>query len=886
MDKIRKKGVFFLDGLDEVGEKVTALNKIKDTLFHSVSVIIATRPEYQFICMDRIRDLRVLHFEVMDEWRKIPEAWLAKEDADKFIKEIKKNQVFSRFLEYPLFLTYACILYRKEKKIPETFTSLIKKFVKYALWKWSKEKDSELKVRMKSMEGYAKQIMDVLSEIAWEMFSENKDGIKVECLREKIENVFRKTSLSWEDILRLFEASLLVCDEVGEETIYYFFHRSFVEFFSAWYWKGNGYMDFVKGYYCDFNFWNIIIFLSGLLEDATEMVEFLEENGAVELAAYCVREGRVKKEVIDKVVNDLMELVRMEIKCEVNLPWLPDAVFAVREHVEVKDDWDLDFKLVIADYISSVEDLQKMFEKHNNPDVAEAVARALGEIGEKEGIGLLERIFDEKHKDNPDVARAVAWALGEIGEREGIKLLKKIFEKHKDKLFVARNVAWALGKISKIGERESIEKLEEIFERHGDDVAWPVVWALGRIGEKEDIGLLEKIFEHEYRVDIALAVVEALGKIGERGGIDLLEKIFKEHKDKPFVPSAVALALGEIGEKEGIGLLERIFEKHKDKFAVAEVVARALGKIGEREGIELLKRIFEEHKDKPFVARNVAWALGKISKKERIEFLKYIVEEHKDDLNVVWAVARALGRIGEKEDIGLLEKIFKVQSTSGVAREVAYALGKIGEREGIDVLKKILEEYEYFPDVARAVAWALGEIGEREGIELLKKIFEKHKDKPDVVEVVAEALGEIGEKKGIGLLKKIFKTYKYAAWVAMAVAEVNVSQAVVRALGKIGEREGIELLEDIFEDHKEHPDVIKVVAEALGEIGERESIEKLEEIVKMYGEDVGEVVAHPLEKIGLRIKDPEKFEDIVSSISSPCVLLFLRHPIAIKYLLS
>ena len=195
--------------------------------------------------------------------------------------------------------------------------------------------------------------------------------------------------------------------------------------------KDNGYGKFLQENYHHREYWNILIFLSGLLDDATEMVRFLEENGAVELAAYCVREGKVKKEIIDKVVNDLIELVRMELKCKTSLPWLRDVVFAVKEHVEIREDWEINLKLRIAEYICSARELQKILKRHKEPTIAMAIARVLGEIGGREGIEVLKKIL-KKYKKVPYVAWAVAEALGKIGEKKYVKILKKIFKVHRN----------------------------------------------------------------------------------------------------------------------------------------------------------------------------------------------------------------------------------------------------------------------------------------------------------------------------------------------------------------------------------------------------------------------------------------------------------------------
>ncbi len=173
------------------------------------------------------------------------------------------------------------------------------------------------------------------------------------------------------------------------------------------------------------------------------------------------------------------------------------------------------------------------------PDLTRAhAAWAMGAMDHDESIPDLGQII---RNDEYAYAREQAtWALGAIGNKAGIELLNMaIDDPHAS---VREQAAWALGAI---GSHDGVDGLVQALEDDNPDVREQAAWALGAVGSSKGVPALMKVMTDE-DAEVREQAAWALGAIGSHDGVDGLVQALED--DNPDVREQAAWALGAIGD--------------------------------------------------------------------------------------------------------------------------------------------------------------------------------------------------------------------------------------------------------------------------------------------------------------------------------------------------
>lgn len=177
--------------------------------------------------------------------------------------------------------------------------------------------------------------------------------------------------------------------------------------------------------------------------------------------------------------------------------------------------------------------------RSKNPEVFEACAAALGNLGSVEAVGLLIDALGTGGSRR----YAAAWALGEIGDKSAIeplvaelgssnRPLRKAAVRALVKMGpgVEERVAELLNAADMVSERSAIRVIGEIRGKESvhrlmsiGAVNWDAaVWALGRIGSAEALPILIKALGDE-RWEVRREAAQALGSMEDKRAAGALE---------------------------------------------------------------------------------------------------------------------------------------------------------------------------------------------------------------------------------------------------------------------------------------------------------------------------------------------------------------------------
>ncbi len=150
---------------------------------------------------------------------------------------------------------------------------------------------------------------------------------------------------------------------------------------------------------------------------------------------------------------------------------------------------------------------------NDSPNVIEAVAWALGEIGDSRAVDLL---IEQVSKGYSEAAEA----LGKIRDTRAVNPLIKALEAKSD---TQRAATWALGKL---GDGRAVEPLLRALQDEKEDVREQASGALGELGDKHASKSLIKLL-NDRNYDVCEQAATALGKLGDLGAYDALYSLFK-----------------------------------------------------------------------------------------------------------------------------------------------------------------------------------------------------------------------------------------------------------------------------------------------------------------------------------------------------------------------
>jgi HEAT repeat protein len=235
--------------------------------------------------------------------------------------------------------------------------------------------------------------------------------------------------------------------------------------------------------------------------------------------------------------------------------------------------------------------------QHEDREVRQSAARALGESGSGRAIPALLQAL--QHKDR-EVRWSAVGALRHVISEQAIPVLLRALQ-DEDK-GVRRNAVDVLGHLS---SEQAIPALLQALQDEDKGVRRSAVRALSDLDGEKAIHALPQVLQHEDR-EVRQSTVDGLGHLSSEQAIPaLLQALQDEDKN---IRWRAARALGELGSEQAIpALLQTLQDEDKN---IRWRAARALGELGSEQTIPaLLQALKHEERE---VRRRAVLALKKL----------------------------------------------------------------------------------------------------------------------------------------------------------------------------------------------------------------------------------------------------------------------------------
>jgi hypothetical protein len=526
-----KQGRFLLviDALDELpADQEGRFRDCAQPLDNTTGVVLVT--------------CRTMHWEERSQWlgwKKLPDAAeLAplnlreqRAIAERFFSEnprgaqamqqrLRESYVLRHACRTPLLLTFACLLQsenqlRSDMTLAELYAHIVRRLLQGG---WRNIATPPIATRVREAE-----TLYLLDRIAWNLFrqSPERNLFTLEAWR-------RAATEATVELLETLE-QLGVVVAAGYDWRGYpqwsFVHRSILEFLAARHLsrQENWREEISRHFWFQPEWWEVLTFLAGLVENADPLVERLEQEqddlfgSMLLLQARVVGFGRVSDAVAQRITA---RAVQRYLHSWMTRPFTRPALQALGRHA-------------VPHLAKALQDEKEW--------VRRAACRALGEIGDPQAIPHLIQALQDGDRD---VRSAACWALGRIGDPQAIPHLIQALQDENER--VRRAACEALGEI---GDPQTIPHLIQARRDEDWGVRFAACWALGRIGDPQAIPHLIQARRDE-RALVCYAACRALGEIGDPQAIPHLIQALQDENER--VRSVACRALGWIGDPQAI----------------------------------------------------------------------------------------------------------------------------------------------------------------------------------------------------------------------------------------------------------------------------------------------------------------------------------------------
>lgn len=441
-------------------------------------------------------------------------------------------------------------------------------------------------------------------------------------------------------------------------------------------------------------------------------------------------------------------------------------------------------------------------------DTRAAAVIALGKVGGRAEMDVMQSIVDTLSDDDSRVRESACLGLGLLGNKAALPVLKAIIENsargkefcgREQKDILTRTRSFAAVAVGLIGRRDelaaddaalqTIVKTLTTRDAHVDLQLGPVI-ALQVAHIRHVIpDLIDVVQDPEQDAKVRAHVAVALGKAGVTSSVSVMNKLLTNKS--AHVARSAAIALGLLvdpEDKRSVNSLIRHARSGADR-GTRNFCIMALGEIGGAKARATLIQLAT--KGSGFDRSYGALALGVMSFK------------HKAERGVV-------GR-------ALLDQWEKTRSDSERSA-IAVALGLVNYDPAREPLRRLLDR-PGSQTLKGHVCTALGLMEDRDALPLIQNLV-KQKGDPELRKRAAIALGLLRDTQAVGMIQKI---------ITESTASKAILGAATMALGFIGDRAALPTLIDFVENEgQQHQDVTRAFAAvALGHLGDKDEIPML-----------------------------------------------------------
>lgn len=457
-------------------------------------------------------------------------------------------------------------------------------------------------------------------------------------------------------------------------------------------------------------------------------------------------------------------------------------------------------------------------------DARSGAVIALGKVGDKTDVDLIDQIKPLLGDENNTVREAAAIALGMLGTKEVVPMLFDILEDTPNGRKLAgrgqvlnRHRAFAAVGIGLVGlsgeladDTAVIERLAKMVgSRQGadNDLQVAPAIALALIKSQAGVPAMKAILANQEVDEYARAhVAVALGKVGAKDALKQLVDGLTDNSNHVARSCAIALglivspedkasirqlmshaksandistrnfcliSLGQIGSPEAVAFLAEQLMKgqmHAQTFsALALGVARFKGMDIDPRIQELVFKTFKDTKSKSEKGA-YAISLGLMNYQDAKEAIRAELDEGGSQ-DLKGHCCTALGLLGDREALAQIRDLVRQRGDVDLRKRAAIALGLLQDTTAVEVLERVIIESDNSKAVLGAATVAMGFIGDRRAVPILTDFLTKKQGGDFVAKDVTRAfatvaLGFLGDKDEIPLLSNLQRSSNFLAQTA------------------------------------------------------------------------------------------------------------------------
>lgn len=406
------------------------------------------------------------------------------------------------------------------------------------------------------------------------------------------------------------------------------------------------------------------------------------------------------------------------------------------------------------------------FLSHQDPQVRSEGAKALGEIGDSEGVlPLIEALKHEKQDEQMPLA------LARIGDLSALPFLLQAFNQAERE--ARPNIATALGSfkdsravaslvsgladpdpnvrfncISSLGKLKDPSAVSPLLGCLGEANEWiflNVVDSLARIGDHRATNPLIAFYLKEGNERKRAAIIVALGIIGDLTSIPTLSKALRDSDDRVKANAIESLRRLDL-PREKLQTLVQPFLKHPNNRVRGNAIV-TIAAIGTTDLTSLLE-FMRDDSDK-WTRATLGYVLSVIDHPKAMQMLVHLMKD--EDGDVKKNAARGIFQKAKDDQTDFLIKLLS-DPTPFVRLQAVQTLGRIRAVVGVPWLSRLFGSERNFK-IRSAIVAALGDIKDNSAIALLQSAL---KDQDSRVRANAvEAIEKLLRSEGALVLKPL-----------------------------------------------------------------------------------------------------------------------------------
>ena len=381
----------------------------------------------------------------------------------------------------------------------------------------------------------------------------------------------------------------------------------------------------------------------------------------------------------------------------------------------------------------------------------------LGRSKDSRAFELIERFVDDSSKI---IRQALATAIGELGDRRGIRLsLQLLCDSEKDVVreairslkiladpIVIRPLMFAglsdpslraqsLEAVVEIGN-SGLSELLEIVESRNPLTSVDAVTALGRIGDERAVPSLLMMLDHA-DAGLRSTIAEALGRIGDRSALARIVELLSDPSEA--VQRNAVLAVQKLPDRRAAKPILAIIKRTQNADLRRQSVM-ALAATGSRKTVPTLTGLLASADAE--LEKTIAEALSRIDSPEAAETLATML--HCDDLAVVTKALLGLRKHATDSATPTLLQLCE-HPNAGIRRHAVEALTEIRQEVVFDILQQKLMS-DSSVEVRIAAARSCGKVNDKRFVRVLEDAL---RDEPSVRSAALVSLAMIGDDSSI-----------------------------------------------------------------------------------------------------------------------------------------